>query len=429
MVVEKKIPNAKVRAIRVERFQMSRSEFATLINNRAAELGENTGCTSRVIATWEDGDVKCPRSVYRRVLTDITGESMDALGFVVAPSTGRSPRRTVVALDQLDGQEQAVDRRQFAFGLAALGFCTERGTPRKIGTAEVRTVRRTVRQLKQLDERMGGDNLSVDAQRALGALNRLINTARYTDTTGKHLRSAYGDLAVLTGWLSYDADRPVDAWGFYGQSLYQARMADDPEVEVHAYAQMSMAAARNGMPRDAVELARMGQRVSARHVPPRLMSLLALREACGWSRLGDKRECTAALTRAYRAFDHGPSDEDPKWIDFYSQAELDGLAATCHADLGDFEVAQRMTEKTLQDMDPRYGRNLAWYSVVLAEVQLKQGQVGDACDVARRALPLLAEVSSTRTSARLAAFRKSVEPHKSAPLVRDFLEESRALAG
>lgn len=101
---------------------------------------------------------------------------------------------------------------------------------------------------------MGGDNLSQDAHRALGALNRLINSARYTEATGKQLRSAYGDLAVLTGWLSYDADRPQDAWGYYNQSLYQARMASDPEVEVHAYAQMSMAAARNGMPRDAVEL-------------------------------------------------------------------------------------------------------------------------------------------------------------------------------
>lgn len=320
-----------------------------------------------------------------------------------------------------------MDRRSFLSGLGALGFDPEHGTPRRIGDAEVRIVRKMVRQLKQLDERMGGDNLSMDAHRALGALNRLINTAHYTDRTGKQLRSACGDLAVLTGWLSYDADRTQAAWTYYNQSLYQSRMAEDPEVEVHAYAQMSMAAARKGMPRDAVELARMGQRVGARHVPPRLMSLLALREACGWSRLADSAECRAALSRAYKSFDHGPSDQDPKWIDFYSLAELDGLAATCHADIGETDVAKRMTEKALATMDHRYGRNRAWYSTVLAEVHLQDGNVPDACRVARDTLPLIAGVSSTRTTARLRHFRKSVERHKAEPAVRDFLDQSHAL--
>ncbi|MBT2387501.1 hypothetical protein [Streptomyces sp. ISL-11] len=421
----KRAPNLKVRAVREERFHMSRSEFAALINEQGARMGENTGCTSRVVATWEDGDVDCPRPVYRRILAALTGENMSALGF---PSRQPPMHRTVVTSDQFDDQEQAVDRRSFVSGLAALGFCPERGTPRKIGSPEVHTVRETVRRLKQLDEQMGGNNLCMDARRALGALNRLINTAWYTEPTGRELRSAFADLAVLTGWLSYDADRTQDAWAYYNQSLYQARMAEDIEVEVHAYAQMSMAAARKGMPRDAVDLARMGQRAGRRHVPPRLVSLFALREACGWSRLGDAKACRAALSRAYEAFDKGPSDDDPPWIDFYSPAELDGLAATCHADLGDTGVAQKLTEKTLATMDHRYGRNRAWYSVVLAEVHVRKGDIHDACEVARNTLPLIAEVSSTRTVARLAAFRKSVGQHKDNPLVRDFLEESRALA-
>ncbi|WP_146166782.1 hypothetical protein [Streptosporangium nondiastaticum] len=420
----KKVPNPKIRAVREERFHMSRSEFARLVNQQGARMGENTGCTSRVVATWEDGDVSCPRPVYRRILAALTGESLLALGF----SSPRSPvRRTVFTSDQVDDQEEGVDRRSFVSGLAALGFCPERGTPRKIGSTEVRTVRQTVRKLKQLDERMGGDNLSVDARRALGALNRLINTARYAESTGRKLRSVYGDLAVLTGWLSYDAGRVEDAWAYYNQSLYQARMAEDPEVEVHAYAQMSMAAARNGMPRDAVDLARMGQRVSARHVPPRLMSLLTLREAWGWAMLGDSKECRSALARAYRSFDHGASDEDPPWIDFYSLAELDGLAATCHAELGETAVAQRLAERTLATMSHRYGRNRAWYTVVLAELHVQKGDVHDACEVARSALPLIADVSSARTTARLAAFRSSVAMHKDDVPVRDFLTESRPL--
>lgn len=141
----------------------------------------------------------------------------------------------------------------------------------------------------------------------------------------------------------------------------------------------------------------------------------------------DSKECRSALTRAYRSFDHGTSSEDPKWIDFYSLSELDGLAATCHADLGEMDIAKKLAEKTLDTIDHRYGRNRAWYSVILAEVHIQCGQIGDACEVASDTLPLIAEVSSTRTTARLAAFRHRVEQHKNDPVVRDFLTKSQAL--
>jgi len=78
-------------------------------------------------------------------------------------------------------------------------------------------------------------------------------------------------------------------------------------------------------------------------------------------------------------------------------------------------------------VDHKYGRNRAWYSVVLAETHMRQGHVDGACEVARDTLPLIAEVSSTRTTARLANFRRHVEQHKDLPVVRDFLSESRDL--
>jgi len=419
MAIEKR-PNPAIRALRVEQFQMSRTEFAAHINREGIRMGEGVDCTGRLIAAWEDGDVSCPRPVYRRILTRMTGRSMEDLGFTVLTKP-LTPDRLAADLDL----GEAVQRRDFISGLAALGIDSELGTPRRIGAAEVRTVQRAVTQLKSLDDRMGGDNLRHDASRALGALNRLINTARYSEGIGHRLRSAYGDLAVLTGWLSYDALDLGGAWSFYNQSLYQSRIAGDAQVEVHAYAQMSLTASRNGMPRDAIELARMGQHISANHVPPRLMSLLLLREAFGWGRLRDATTCHQVLARARRAFDHGTSDDDPRWIRFFSEAEFTGLTATCCGYLGEYDKSAALTEQALRLIDPEYGRNAAWYTVGLAEAELRRGELTDACTVATGVLPLVSEVSSTRTHDRLRGFRREVQQHQDVPAVRDFVEQSQ----
>ncbi|MFI0900722.1 transcriptional regulator [Streptomyces sp. NPDC020983] len=76
-------PNTVIRGVREREFRMSRDEFARLVNATAAALSENTGCTSRLIAAWERGEVTTPRPVYARVLHEMTGRSLAELGFAV----------------------------------------------------------------------------------------------------------------------------------------------------------------------------------------------------------------------------------------------------------------------------------------------------------------------------------------------------------
>jgi len=74
-------PNRTLRTIRESERQQSREEFACDLNKRARELGENVSCEARLVARWEDGDVRNPRPVYRRILAAEIGRPYEQLGF------------------------------------------------------------------------------------------------------------------------------------------------------------------------------------------------------------------------------------------------------------------------------------------------------------------------------------------------------------
>lgn len=73
-------PNLRLRALREARSE-SRREFARALRRRAETMGENLACDERRVARWERGEVKWPRSAYRRVLSSLLGVPVEDLGF------------------------------------------------------------------------------------------------------------------------------------------------------------------------------------------------------------------------------------------------------------------------------------------------------------------------------------------------------------
>ena len=53
MVDRRNPPNTRLRAVREDEFQMSRMEFAQLVVDTGEEMGEQVGCTARLVAAWE----------------------------------------------------------------------------------------------------------------------------------------------------------------------------------------------------------------------------------------------------------------------------------------------------------------------------------------------------------------------------------------
>lgn len=429
-----KISNTVLRAVRVNEFQMSRQEFAKLIVTTGDEIGETVACTPRLVAAWEDGDVQLPRAVYRRVLTRLTGRTMGELGFRLS-----SPARPVASASVADVPEQelGVDRRAFvmdgagaALSLIPLGAARE-NPPGRIGIGDVRAVDRAVSQIYAHDHDHGSAALRRDASEALHTAYQWLQEGKYTERTGRRLRSATGHLSIAAGWLSYDSGRPADARSLYNEALAAARIADDPALEGHAFGCLSLLAKASGRPREAISAAQGAQTVVKSYGSARMLSLMAMREAGGWALLGDASATDQAIMRGHRLYAKGPSDADPAWLEFYTSAELAGLEALTRADLDQHERAASGAEQAVLLHGDAFARNRALYTadIAIQHALRERPEPEAAAEAAGRVLAYLPEVRSDRLLKQLHNVESALQRHAAVPAVADWLEEYRTITG
>jgi hypothetical protein len=424
----KPVPNTRLRAVRELEFQMSRREFAKKVNDTGRAMGENVACGPRLVADWEDGNVACPRAVYQRILTQMTrGRSMAGLGFSLP--TPAPPVRP--AARPSGPQEDSVERRAFlsdgAGVLLALPLGTDRQAPGKIGASEVRAVRAAVTTLYAKDHDHGSAPLRQAASEALHTAYQWLQSGTYTSRTESKLRSATGALSIAAGWLSYDSGRAGDAHSLYGEALAAARIADDPELEAHAFGCLSLLAKASGRPREAISAAQGAQAV-ARHLgSPRLLSLFNMREAGGWALMGDTDATDKAIVRAHTLYAKGPSDADPPWLDFYAPGELAGLECLARADLGQHERAASGAEQAVLLHGDAFARNRALYTadVAIQHAVRDRPEPEAAAEAAGRVLAFLPEVRSDRLLQSLHNVAGALQRHGRVPAVADWIEEYR----
>jgi hypothetical protein len=424
-------PNAALRAVRELEFQMSRPEFADAILDAGRAMGENVGCTTRLIAAWEDGTVACPRPPYRRILTKMTGRSMAELGFNIAPS---APPRRPPAEDTAYGTGDDVERRVFLLDGAgtalALPMTAHQG-PGRIGASEVRAVAKAVHEIYAHDHDHGSGPLRRAAAQALHTAYQWLQEGTYTTRTGQRLRSATGFLSIAAGWLSYDSGRAADARSLYGEALAAARIADDAELEGHSFGCLSLLARASGRPREAISAAQGAQSAARASGSPRMLSLFHMREAGGWALLGDASATDRAIVRAHHLYAKGPSDADPDWLEFYNPGELAGLEALARADLAQHERAAAGAEQAVLLHGDHFARNRALYTadVAIQHAVRDRPEPEAAAEAAGRVLAFLPEVKSDRLLQSLHNVAGALQRHSRVPQVADWLEEYRTTTG
>lgn len=419
-------PNTRLRAVRELEFQMSRSEFAKKVIKTGKAMGENVACGSRLVADWEDGKVLCPRAVYQRILTKMTGRSMADLGFRLA-----APALPVLPVAGPYGpQEDSVDRRAFLFDGAGAVLALPLGTeqvPGKIGASEVRAVKAAVTTLYARDHDHGSAPLRQAASEALHTAYQWLQSGTYTSRTESKLRSATGALSIAAGWLSYDSGRAGDAHSLYGEALAAARIADDPELEAHAFGCLSLLAKASGRPREAISAAQGAQTVARNLGSPRLLSLFHMREAGGWALMGDAAATDKAIVRAHTLYAKGPSEADPPWLDFYAPGELAGLECLARADLGQHERAASGAEQAVLLHGDAFARNRALYTadVAIQHAVRDRPEPEAAAEAAGRVLAFLPEVRSDWLLQSLHNVAGALQRHGRVPAVADWIEEYR----
>jgi hypothetical protein len=289
---------------------------------------------------------------------------------------------TPVAADRPTGQEgeaKNVNRKNFIAGLAATiaapTLLLSPSTPARVGAADVARFRHNQIQLYALDDHYGAANevygLTVKLVRRL---LQILESSSYSPEVGDQLRSITGEVMEHAGWLALDAGQDHDARYWRLEALHMARMANDPQVEVLVLASMSHAASRHGRGREAVDLATSAARIVNRNRPsPRLLSLLAAREALGHAHTGDTSATRQALDRAGTDLHRGTHDDDPAWLQFWGPSELASHTRTAARQLGDLTTAERSGREAMITVDAtHYPRNLALYQIDLAGVLVAQ---------------------------------------------------------
>ncbi|WDG31111.1 tetratricopeptide repeat protein [Streptomyces sp. CA-278952] len=456
------VPNLAFRQLRGQR---SAGEFAAAVRRAAREIGEQVACDARYIGRVESGEIRCPNYAYERVFLHMfPGASLADLGFSARESVrGRGARVVSEPPPATGAAASAPPPSSFPSGPALLHRATETddipeesdvlrrvfmtsgtttmaaaslglgGAPasaarvslpaqRRVGEAEVHAVEKAVRQIRLLDDRHGADGLYRRAAQPLRAAYELLDagtTARRA--TSDRLHAGAGELAISVGWLAHDSGRFDDARSHYAEALATARLAGDAGLEAHAFCNTSFLARDAGRPREAVRAAEAGQRAARTLGSPRLLALLALREAGGRAGLGDRTGCDRAIGRARAAFDRGTAAGDPEWMSFFREAELELLEAQCWSALGDWSRAARHGRRAAALQDAHFTRNLALYRAQLTGDLARAGRVDEAAATGHQVLDLLTRVQSSRIRGMLAGAARVLEPRAGAGPVAAFL--------
>lgn len=339
-------------------------------------------------------------------------------------------------------EESDVQRRAFMTGGTAtvaaasmVPFGVAFGSPaaaadrrvHRAGTSEAGALEEAVRKIRLLDDRHGADGLYRRAAAPLRTAYALLDAGTTRQATADRLYAGAGELAISVGWLAHDSGRFDDARSHYAEALATSRMSGDPGLEAHAFCNTAFLARDAGRPREAVRAAQAAQRAARPLGSPRLLSLLALREAGGWAGLADRAGCEQALARAQALYERGPSETDPEWMTFYGEAELEGLEAQCWSTLGDWPRAARHARRAAALQDPHFTRNLALYTAELADDLARGGRPDEAALAGLRVLDLLGEVQSSRIQTMLAGTARVLLPHRRASGVSAFLDRHASL--
>lgn len=449
-------------AFRQLRGRLSPGEFAAAVRRSAREIGEQVSCDARYVGRVESGEIRCPNYAYERVFRHMfPGLTLPDMGFAPREAVrGRGARTAAVSAaplatdpDHRDTriqifEESDVLRRAFITGgpAAALGFAAlhpieaaaaaasapvpgpRTAAGHRAGTAEATAVEEAVRQIRLLDDRHGAEGIYRRATQPLRAAYELLDAGVQRRSVSDRLHAGAGELAITVGWLAHDSGRFGDARSHYAEALATARVCGDAALEAHAFCNTAFLARDAGRPREAVRAAQAAQQAAKHLASPRLLSLLALREAGGWAGLADRSGCEQALARAERLFAAGPRDGDPEWMTFYGEAELAGLEAQCWSALGEAGRAAEHARRAVALQDPHFTRNIALFTAELADDLANSGAPEEAAAAGVQVLTLLARVRSARIRTMLDGTARTLHAHRGCGAVADFLERHAASA-
>ncbi|MGW5687376.1 hypothetical protein [Nonomuraea sp. NPDC003754] len=326
------IPNVQLRAWRNEN-RLTRAEMAGRINATTIGVAQRLTCDEECIRQWEAGEVTWPRAPYRLAATQLTGREPEALGFRPRRSDNDLIVATVTPVDTLRAENDLYLAMELGQRLQASDAST--------GTLEA--LSEAVGLLCRAYPVVPAATLRDRTQKRLAQVTRLLS-GRLTLQQHRELLMITGWLTALLGCVHFDLGNREEAEAARRTALEIGRQTGHGELQGWAHEMSAWFALVEGRYEDVVTAARMGQAVAG---ASSAMVQLALQEARGLARIGDRREADRALSRGAEVLSSLPLPEHPDHHFVFNHAKWIFYAATCYTWLGDDERAKEHARETI----------------------------------------------------------------------------------
>ena len=446
-----KRPNAQLGSWFV-RSGWAKGELARQVNRRARRLGAHhiSTDTSRV-RRWLDGEQ--PREPIPRILSELFSERFGSVVPVedlgLRPSNP-SPRQsgvdlpwagpqTVELISEFTRSDLMLARRGFlgtSLSLAAgpalveplqrwlvptpgrnpdvLPLIPAQGRDRRasrLSGPELELLEATTVMFRQWDAQCGG---GLRRKAVVGQLHEVTELLQEPQSAAVETRlfGVAAELAELAGWMSYDVGLQPTAQKYFVLALHAAKEAGDKPLGSYILSDMGRQMIHLGRPEDALELIHLAQYGSRDCATARTQAMLHAVEARAYANMGDPGKCKRAVRMAEAAFEEAGEDEnDPDWIRFFSEAELNGETAHSYCDLahvsGRSPAYASMAEPAMSRAvelfreDEVHQRSYALNLIGMARVHLLLKAPVLSAEPAQEALAMAGKMRSERVNTRL----------------------------
>jgi hypothetical protein len=429
----------RLRRWRSETMNWSQEEFAAQVVRVAWESKEERGTSldARLINRWENGRVKRPQAVYRRLLEQLgappPGEPAPALTTprmpgacpVDAPEPHLASLVTADDFDLGDG-DPSVQRRDFlrtgsSLAISGLLAAVVGGGAGAGSTTQdvVNELRQRLVSLRKLDDTLGGgDTYRLYAAEA-ELTGHLLREGVSQEAVQRDLLALHAEQSQQAGWAAFDAGWHNDARDHYRRSHAAATEAGDAGLAGNALAFHAYQLIGLGQPARTIS----GKSVHAAGQPgvdPGVRALLLSRAAWTFALDGDADATARCLGRAEDALAlaDGRTPDYAAWID---ETELAIMTGRCWSELRRPLRAVPVLESALASYSDAHSRDKALYSSWLADSYIDAGEIQQAATVVESSLTVMGNVSSVRPRERLVKVASRLAEHGDLPVVRDLL--------
>lgn len=357
--------------------------------------------------------------------------------------TDRAVRGSILGSDEVPpraGSREPVDRRLFlqTGSLAAIAptdlvkaFApSEHVLPDSIGAGHIDQVQDIATAISSWDNRFGGGGMVQDvAESAMRWAAGLLH-AQCPEHLRADLFAVVSRLGIVVGASSFDSYAHDYATKSFGFAAECAEESGDWHLRAKSFSFLARQAVWIGKPDDGLTYAEKGLVRSDRLTATERAMLHAAR-ARAFGKLGNVRDCMAAVGQADEAFEQSRPDEDPPWMAYYDEAQHNGDTAHALFDLviragQDPGRAARRFDTAVRGHSDAFKRSRAISRTKLASLVMAKGDPRQAAVIGHEALDEVGRLTSRRAADDLRQLGAFAAKHPGTAEARALRERIRA---